>query len=156
MIILGIDPGLRKTGWAVLERNHDGNIFHIESGVFVTKAGSDWDAHQKLRNFGYTLANQWKPGRVVMERVFMGPNRKSALSTSEARGSLKSGLSCYVPLPLLLEPPPAAVKKGMTGNGRADKLEVMEAVRERFMVDCASPDQGDAVACAWWGRGVIR
>jgi crossover junction endodeoxyribonuclease RuvC len=140
-VILGIDPGLENTGWAVVE---DTKL--IEYGVVKVGKGDI-----RLRDLydGLTeIIRKHKVGELAFEKLFFAKNAKSALSVAEAIGvvkvcALKNDVQVYSYTPL-------EVKMAMVGFGRAEKEQVEEMVRQTLGIEeIIKPSHAaDAVAVA--------
>jgi crossover junction endodeoxyribonuclease RuvC len=146
--VLGVDPGLARTGLAVLER-HGRTATIVWTDTVFTAAGTP--EADRLRTIGAAVREAveiYRPGSVAVERVMFGNNKVSALSVARATGvvmliAAEAGLAVeeYVPL---------EVKSAVTGQGSADKEQVHTAlVRVHGLRDVPrQPDAADAVAVA--------
>ncbi len=127
LLVLGVDPGLALTGWALVEA--DGGRLRLSSaGYWRTAAGAEPGARllQLWDQMGEILVRT-RPGAVAMERLFFSRNTSTAMAVSQARGVLvcavaKAGLQ-------LAEYTPAEVKQAVTGSGSADKRQIARMVR---------------------------
>ncbi len=126
-VILGIDPGLRVTGWGIVGVQDDA-LFSPASGAIATKAKRPPEErlHHIYRELCDVIA-RWRPAVVAVEDPFVGDNVRSAFAVGEARAvallaAAQAGLSAspYAP---------AEVKLAVTGYGRSDKTQVQELVR---------------------------
>ncbi|MCW1949504.1 MAG: crossover junction endodeoxyribonuclease RuvC [Candidatus Shapirobacteria bacterium] len=146
--VLGIDPGLANTGWAVLEPVSGNPEFKlIECGCLRTKITS---TSAKRLNMIYDelegLIKKYKVEAVVFESLFFAKNAKSALKVAEAIGVIKicgerNGIE-------VAEFTPLQVKMALVGYGRAEKEQVEEMVRNFLCLkENISPSHAsDAVA----------
>src|SRR3989344_9160265 len=125
--ILGIDPGIERLGWGLIEKN--GNKFtRIDSGVkktLKTKRESErlWEIHQFLDE----LIKKKKPQVLGTEKLFFAKNVKTALVIGEVRGVIlavaqKHGLT-------IREFSPLEVKSAICGYGHATKENVAEMLK---------------------------
>ena len=147
-IILGLDPGFGRTGYAVLTGSKDAPRL-IDYGLIETAA----DLKQAKR---LALVVQWvekvinlhHPHIVAVEKVFFASNTKTALQVGEARGALLVTLEKYK-LPILEYTPPQ-VKLAVTGDGKADKKQIQKMLQLIFHLPqpIKSDDAADAVAIA--------
>jgi len=126
-MILGIDPGLANTGWAVLE---DENTL-VECGCLTTKIG-DLSAVRldKIYDELEGLIKKYKIKEMAIETLFFAKNAKSAIKVAEAIGVIKicgqrNGIEVFGYTPL-------QVKMTLVGYGRAEKEQVEEMIR-RFL-----------------------
>jgi len=142
-MILGIDPGLANTGWAILE---DESTL-IECGCLRTKI-SDSSAKRlgKIYEELEKLIRKYKVEAVVFESLFFAKNAKSALKVAEAIGVVKiCGERNKVEV---MEFTPLQVKMALVGYGRAEKEQVEVMVRNFLgLKENISPSHAsDAVA----------
>lgn len=158
MRVLGIDPGLRLTGYACLEDDAasvEGGSRIIEAGVFrLTRAGESVSARlAELDGDLRDAIRRLEPELVAVEGLFSNYRHPAtAIKMGHARGVVllaiqAAGLE-------LMELKPASVKKAMTGYGQATKAQMQSAVRETFcLAEVPSPpDVADAIAIAWCAR----
>ena len=155
MRILGIDPGSRHCGWAVIERAGS-QLRAIAWGRLSLATTAD--VPQRLRESADGLANllaSHQPGAAVVERVFHGPSTRSLVVLAEARGAIlvelaRAGLDVH-------ELAPTAVKAAVAGSGRADKAQVAQMVRLQLGLAAASmpADASDALAVALAGSQLV-
>ena len=147
-VILGIDPGLRVTGWGIVGVQDDA-LFSPACGVIPTQAKRPPEErlHHIYRGLCDVIA-RWRPAVVAVEDPFVGENVRSAFAVGEARAvallaAAQAGLSASAYAP-------AAVKLAVTGYGRSDKAQVQELVRVQLgMVEPPEPeDASDALAVA--------
>ncbi len=148
MRVLGIDPGLATTGYAVLEAQ-SGRVRVLEAGVIRTPA--DEPLPKRLRAIyedAQRLIEEYIPDALAVEEVFFNQNVTTAMSVSQARGVVllagaKADLPCasYTPL---------EVKRQICGYGRAKKVQ-MQAMVQRLLRLKTLPrpdDAADALAVA--------
>lgn len=145
--ILGIDPGLRHTGWGVVEQT-GARLTHIAHGVI--SVDTKIEMAQRLAGIYAAVADVAKihaPDAAGVEETLVNANPRSALKLGQARGAAMAalagaGLS-------VAEFAPRKIKLSVVGTGTADKTQVM------FMVKRLLPragemkeDAADALACA--------
>lgn len=144
--ILGIDPGSRLTGFGLVEvtgaksrcLTHD--VIRLGDGPLPERLLA---LMVRLR----AVCAEFKPDEVAMEQVFVQRNAASALILGHARGVAVCAVA-EAGLPLH-EYAPASIKQAITGNGRADKLQVQHMVRALLNLPVApAEDAADALACA--------
>ena len=151
MKVLGIDPGIERFGWALVEKTPAG-LCYLASGVERT---SPRDPHGErllaLLRFLEGYLKEAKPELVAMERVFFEKNAKTAIAVGEIRGVVLA-VSAKFGLPLVEFSPPE-VKLLVSGYGKADKRSVAEMVRRELKLDRAKrlDDETDALALALCG-----
>jgi crossover junction endodeoxyribonuclease RuvC len=144
---LGIDPGLRTTGWGVIDQQGS-RLRHIAHGV--VKSSSEDDLAQRLVQLhdGLTLVlREWQPNACAVEETFVNKNPGSTLKLGQARG-----VALLVPALLgvpVFEYAPNHIKKAVVGVGHADKAQV-HAMVSRLLpgAKSASSDAADALAVA--------
>jgi len=144
--VLGIDPGSRVTGYGVIES--DGvRSRHLGSGCIRTASGGFPGRLGEIFTGIRAVLDEWRPGEVAIEQVFVSRNASSALKLGQARGA---AISAIVTLDLpVFEYTPAAVKQGLVGNGRAEKEQVQHMVRVILgMQGRLALDESDALAIA--------
>ncbi len=148
MIILGIDPGLAHTGWAVVKAQGP-RCEALAYGCIDTS--SSWPLpgrlaliHKELRG----VTERFQPDVCAVESVYFGTNAKSAFATGQARGvALLATSVCAVEV---AEYSPVQVKSVVVGCGSADKRQVTYMVRVALSLDHdPKPDHAaDALAIA--------
>ncbi|GHB09440.1 crossover junction endodeoxyribonuclease RuvC [Salinicola rhizosphaerae] len=145
MILLGIDPGSRVTGYGVVDVSAKPR--YVASGCIRIEGE---DLAQKLARVyaGVSeLIGQYRPGEFAIERVFMAKNADSALKLGQARGTAivcaaNHGIGVH-------EYAARQVKQAITGNGGADKSRVQHMVMAILSLDALPPeDAADALAIA--------
>ena len=144
--ILGIDPGLNRTGWGVIES--EGNrLRHIAHGV-VSSAPAD-ALSDRLSSIYSELAKiilTWSPQEAAVEEVFVNKNPASTLKLGMARG-----IALLAPAMAGLtvgEYAANLVKKSIVGAGHADKAQVAMMVAMLLPGVTAKADAADALAVA--------
>ncbi len=146
-IILGVDPGSRVTGFGLIEKKQQ-QIKFLSCGVI--QAESHLTFNQRLAEIGKGLRQillKFHPDVVAIEKIFLGRNADSAFKLGHARGVViyeAESHGCQV-----FEYATRVVKKGLTGKGSADKLEVQNML-ERFLNlnKIKKLDASDALALA--------
>jgi len=145
--VIGLDPGLRKTGWGVIEQ--DGNrLRHIAHGSIHTDA--DQSTAERLRTLHDGLAQvlaDYAPHEAAVEETFVNRNASSSLKLGLARGVVLLA-PALIDIPVS-EYAPNAVKKAVVGAGHADKKQVATMVRHLLPgANAKDPDAADALAVA--------
>lgn len=147
--VLGIDPGLTRCGYAVVDGGPGSVVSAVSIGVLRTlpeaelpeRLGSLWSDVQDL-------LDEFRPRTVAVEQVFFQVNVRTAMSVGQASGlvlALAHRFGCEV-----VQYPPNQVKEAVTGSGRADKLQVQRMVQLRLGLSALPdpPDAADAAAVA--------
>ncbi len=150
-IILGIDPGFGRCGFAVIRRN-GGEVRCITHGVIETHSGGEFS--ERLVEIGddlLSLLKKYEPSRLVMEQLFFAKSTTTALQVAEVRGLItylcaKQGILVEAVLP-------NEVKLALTGYGRADKKQMQEMIKMTFKLEAVPKpdDAADALAIAYTG-----
>jgi crossover junction endodeoxyribonuclease RuvC len=148
LIILGIDPGLTRTGWGVVEADGQ-DLRWLGCGAIPTKPAQP--PEERLHHIYQelcTLITRWRPIEVAVEDPFVAQNARSAFAIGEARAiallaAAQAGLSVHAY-------PPAEIKLTVAGYGRSDKGQVAEMVRVQLSLSNAPEpaDAADALAVA--------
>jgi len=148
VLILGLDPGSRHTGFGLvrqrgpkLEAIDFGRLSVSAKATLPERLGAiSTDLEELLRTL--------RPAVVAVESTFLGQNPRSLVVLSQARGALLGVLGRH--RIDVLEYSPAEVKSAVTGNGRADKQQVSEMVRVLLHLprDPLPEDATDALAIA--------
>jgi crossover junction endodeoxyribonuclease RuvC len=144
--ILGIDPGSRVTGYAVIEVDNP-QVYYIASGCLHVQ---DKTLGERLKAIfeGITqVIEQLQPQELAVEQVFMHRNADSALKLGQARGvAICAGVMKSLPV---AEYSPRQVKQAVVGRGHADKMQVQHMVSALLnLTDRLEPDAADALAVA--------
>ena len=144
--ILGIDPGLRVTGFGVIEVNQQ-SLTYVTSGCIKTTGEGLPDRLKEILSGLMEIIESHDPTIAVVEKVFVNVNPQSTLLLGQARGA---AISAAVLKDLAVSEFTALqVKQSVVGNGHADKSQVQEMVRRLLNLPSApSTDAADALACA--------
>jgi crossover junction endodeoxyribonuclease RuvC len=145
--ILGIDPGLRITGFGLVEKVGN-RLAYLASGCIRTDATDSLPGRLGTIHAGVReLVATHKPDQAAVEIVFVNVNPQSTLLLGQARGAaitalVASGLE-------VAEYTALQVKQAVVGNGHADKAQVQHMVRRLLSLSAdPRPDAADALACA--------
>ena len=149
MRILGIDPGLRSTGFGVLDVDGP-RLAYVASGVIRTHdaAQGDLPARLKLLFDGiHEVHARYQPQAAVVEIVFVNVNPQATLLLGQARGACISALvHCGLPV---AEYTALQMKKAVAGHGKAAKAQVQAMVQRLLNLPQApGPDAADALGLA--------
>lgn len=146
MRILGIDPGLRVTGFGVIEAA-GGRLAYVTSGCVRSGEGTLPERLRVILDGLAEIIAAQRPQQVVVEQVFVNVNPKSTLLLGQARGAAISA-AVIAGLPVA-EYTALQVKKAVVGKGHAGKEQVQNMVRRLLALPGdPSPDAADALACA--------
>jgi crossover junction endodeoxyribonuclease RuvC len=145
--VLGIDPGIHITGYAVIEKQK-GGLKHVMHGEIKMARGLPLSSclsmiYDKLLE----VINQSSPDAIVVEDVFYGKNIKSLIRQGETRGVvILAGSHRRIPV---YEYTPLEVKKAVVGYGRAEKNQIQNMVKAILHLSDLPPvDAADALAIA--------
>ena len=160
--ILGIDPGLRLTGFGVIEidsQKSSGKITYISSGVIKTASAKknvnenegdreELPARLKVILDGlFEVIDTYSPNQVAIEKVFVNVNPQSTLLLGQARGAAIS--AAVIRNLSVAEYTALQVKQAVVGNGHAQKEQVQEMVKRLLNLPAVpKADSADALACA--------
>ncbi len=147
MRILGIDPGLRVTGFGVLDKVGQ-KLTYVTSGCIRTPQDGDLPERIKTILEGLCqLIGEIKPQQVAVEKVFVNVNPQTTLLLGQARGAaICAAVISSLPIS---EYTALQVKQAVVGNGHARKEQVQGMVRRLLeLPGDPSADAADALACA--------
>jgi crossover junction endodeoxyribonuclease RuvC len=147
MRLIGFDPGLRQTGWGVIES--EGNrLIHIANGAIATNGKADLASRLvELYDGLLEVIEHFAPMEAAVEETFVNKNPKSTLKLGQARGVVllvpaKAGLPVG-------EYSPNLIKKSVVGAGHAAKEQVQIMVKVLLPgCEIANADAADALAVA--------
>ena len=122
---MGIDPGTIAVGYAVLASANGRHLLKT-AGILPIRARETCARLIELHRGLKRLLDEWMPDAVGVERIFFARNAKTALAVAEARGAILlttalAGITLY-------EYTPLEIKKTVTGDGRADKIQIKKMV----------------------------
>ncbi|MDR2610727.1 MAG: crossover junction endodeoxyribonuclease RuvC [Clostridiales Family XIII bacterium] len=148
MRILGVDPGYALLGYGIVDSIANKYTL-VECGVVATDKDMAMPDRLNLIFGKLTeLIAEFRPEVAAVEELFWGTNQKTAIHVSEARGAAvvacaRAGLHVY-------EYTPLQIKQALTGNGRAEKQQMQEVVRNILgLKEIIRPDDAaDAAAAA--------
>ena len=149
MRILGVDPGSRAAGWAVV--SFEGPPRLVAAGVLRPPTTTSFALRLLALHDGLlAIAERERLAEAAVEQVFSGVNPQSLITLGEARGVLLLALArASIPVS---EVTPAEIKKTVTGTGQADKEQVRRMVHSLLGTPAGGPrlalDAADAAAAA--------
>lgn len=149
MRILGVDPGLNITGYAVVEKRQ-GRLALIEAGMIRGRSRGDLAARLKEVHDGITdVIATLKPEIMAIEELYSHYERpRTAILMGHARGVIcLAAMQADIPLKSYAS---TQVKRFLTGNGRAPKSQMQQAICHEFGLAAPPepPDVADAMAIA--------
>ena len=145
--ILGIDPGLRRTGWGLIDV--DGNrLIYVACGSVATNDKAELAARLVQIHDGLArVIDEFRPGEAAVEATFVNKDANATLKLGQARGialliPARAGIA-------VAEYAPNLVKKTIVGAGHSDKTQIRMMVGVLLpKADPASDDAADALAIA--------
>jgi len=144
--VLGLDPGSRATGYAVLDVKGATSTY-VASGSIRTTAESFPRRLEEIFAGVSSLVGEHRPDEVAIERVFMHRNPDSALKLGQARGAALCGT--FAANAKVFEYAPREIKLAVVGTGGAQKEQVQLMVRQLLrLTGTLGPDAADALAIA--------
>ncbi len=157
MRILGVDPGMTRTGLGLIEVPTSGEPTVIEWLTIETPVGLPLAI--RLRELSKDLEScisDMKPDLAVVEKLFFMTNKKTAMDVSQARGVILSILSTHGID--VMEATPLQLKTTVTGDGRADKKQMQTMVRRILKLkEIPTPaDAADGLALALYGAFTMK
>ena len=150
MIILGIDPGLRHTGWGVIRDNGaPRKLDYIASGVIHPSVGAGLaDRLHNILRCTRELAEQYRPDECAVEETIVNMNMRASLHLAHARAAAICGVRDGA-VATICEYSPASIKKAVGGAGDKSKDGVFRIVKALLgNPEIEALDASDALACA--------
>jgi crossover junction endodeoxyribonuclease RuvC len=146
MRILGLDPGLRNTGFGIIDVEGQRQSYVV--GGTIKTEGDDLPTRLGIiaRDIAH-IVREYQPTEAAIEIIFVNVNPKSTLLLGQARGAaitalVLAGLSVG-------EYTANQIKQSVVGHGKADKTQVQNMVARLLKLpSLPSPDAADALACA--------
>ena len=147
MIVLGVDPGSRQTGYGLVEKKNN-QMTCIDAGVISSSGNIPfYDRIYKIFQSMIEIMNRYEPEEMAIEDIFFSKNVKSSLKLGHARGAaLIAAVNCGVKI---FEYTPLEIKKSVVGYGRASKEQIRSMVQIILKLPTKlGPDTSDALAAA--------
>lgn len=144
--IIGIDPGLRITGFGIIEKR-GARITYVTSGCVRSGDGELAERLKAILEGLGEVIELHQPSQAAVEKVFVNVNPQSTLALGQARGTaICAAVLAGIPV---AEYTALQVKQAVVGNGHARKEQVQHMVRRLLALPGdPSPDAADALACA--------
>lgn len=145
--IIGLDPGLRNTGWGVIETEGSRLIYVADGAVHsdadVALAERLLQIHQQVLR----VLKEFSPDEAAIEETFVNTDARATLKLGQARGAVMLAPAiCNIPVS---EYAPNTVKKSVVGVGHADKTQVKHMVKLLLpRAEMKTADSTDALAIA--------
>ena len=145
-LILGIDPGSRKTGFGIINYV-SGRSEYVTSGVIRLPEGELAERLKIIYDSVTELVEQHCPTELAIEQVFMAKSAGSALKLGQARGA--AIVACVAQDMAVSEYSARQIKQSVVGTGAADKAQVQHMVRVLLKLPAEpAEDAADALAAA--------
>ncbi len=147
MIILGIDPGSRITGYGLVEC-HGNRLRHVDNGIIATASTAALATRLKTIYDGVArIITEFAPDAVAIEQVFLAKNPQAALVLGHARGTaMVAAVNAGLPVH---EYSALQVKSAVVGYGRAGKPQVQQMVKALLnLPEISQEDAADALGVA--------
>lgn len=147
-IIIGIDPGYDRLGIAVIEKQNPKEILVFSDCIQTSKTIPFSERLLKIGQEVKLIIGKYKPDLIAVEKVFVTNNQKTAMLVGEVKGVLMY-LSAELQIPLVEYTPPE-IKATITGNGQADKKQIISMVKNLIKLErnIQLDDEYDAIAIA--------
>lgn len=147
MRLLGLDPGLRITGWGVLEQR-DNRLIWVADGTVTSDEKLTLAERLAQLNRGVAeIIGRFCPDEAAVEETFVNMNPTSTLKLGQARGAVLT--ACGLAALPVSEYAPRLVKKSLVGTGAGDKSQVAMMVRQLLpSCEIKTEDASDALAVA--------
>lgn len=146
-VILGIDPGSRKTGYGLVQKS-GARVVYLASGVIRMETELSLPERLKVIFASVTeIIQQYRPTQMAVEQVFMAKSAGSALKLGQARGAaIVAGANFGLEV---FEYETRKVKQSVVGTGAADKFQVQHMVKTLLKLpQSPQEDAADALAVA--------
>jgi len=146
MLLLGLDPGLRNTGWGVIEAESN-RLRHVANGVVRSGAGPLAERLLRLHQGLTRVIGEYRLDCAAVEETFMNRDGQATLKLGQARGIVML-VPAQAGLPVA-EYAANTIKKSVVGYGHADKTQIGHMISVLLPgADVASADAADALAVA--------
>lgn len=147
MRILGIDPGLERTGWGIIE-SEGSRLSFLSAGVILSKSTESMAVRlSRIDKELSQIVDQWKPDSAAIEETFVNKNAASSLKLGQARG-----VAIVAPARVGLdvaEYSANTIKKSVVGVGHAGKDQIGMMIKVLLpMAGQLTSDAADALAVA--------
>ena len=144
---MGIDPGLKVTGWGVIKKLRAKDIY-ISHGFISTKSSDSLG--QRLNQIFEEINDQlriFNPNSMAIEKIFANKNPESTLKLGKARAMIF--LAAAREKLEISEYSPNTIKKNLVGYGHANKIQILQMIKRIFPnILINNEDAGDALAVA--------
>jgi crossover junction endodeoxyribonuclease RuvC len=144
--IIGIDPGLRHTGWGIVDFKNNKLNYIGDGRISPSTSIPDGERLFFIKRQLLEIISKYIPNKSAIEQIFVGFGAGSSLKLGMARGVsmsvlAESGLH-------ITEIPPKLVKKTITGYGSASKQQIKSMIENLLHIVPKNEDSADALAIA--------
>lgn len=141
MVILSIDSGIERTGYAVFNDKKYEISALIKTSKTLKTERRLYEIYLKLKN----VIQKYKPNVVVLEQLLFFKNQKTFIRVAQAQGiAMLLAAKNKIEIEFLT---PLQIKQIVTGYGQADKKSVQKMIKLTTEIDIKQDDEADAVAC---------
>lgn len=141
MIILSIDSGIERTGYAVFKNNK-----YVTSALIKTSKNKSTEIRlEEIYSKLKIVFKKYKPEILVLEQLFFFKNQKTFIRVAQAQGiALLLAAQNKIKVNFLT---PLQIKQTITGYGKADKKSLQKMIKLELQIDIKQDDEADAIAC---------
>lgn len=150
MIIMSIDPGIDRVGYALFNKKSNSDYKYLISGLIQTKKRNKPELRLlQIYSDLKELAEKYKPKLLIMERIFFFKNQKTIVAVGQAQGVIML-LASHHRMPVIFMTP-LEIKQIVTGYGQSDKKSIQKMLQMTLGLtkELKQDDQADAIACGY-------
>lgn len=143
MIILSLDSGIERTGYAVFK-----NKKYVSSALIKTSKNKSTEIRlEEIYSQLKIVFKKYKPEILVVEQLFFFKNQKTFIRVAQTQGvALLLAAQNKIKVEFLT---PLQIKQTVTGYGQADKKSVQKMLKLELQIDIKQDDESDAIACGY-------
>ena len=141
MIILSLDSGIERTGYAVFN-----NKKYVTSALINTSKNESNEIRlEEIFSKLKAIFKKYKPEILIVEQLFFFKNQKTFIRVAQAQGvALLLAAQNKIRVKFLT---PLQIKQTVTGYGKADKKSIQKMIKLELQIDIKQDDEADAIAC---------
>lgn len=150
MIIMSIDPGIDRVGYAFFDKKNSSDYRYLTSGLIQTDKKRTHELRLlKIHCDLELLIKKYKPCSLIMERIFFFKNQKTIVAVGQAQGVIMLLAAQHKMLVIFMTP--LEIKQIVTGYGQSDKKSVQKMLHMSLGLtdELKQDDQADAIACGY-------